>query len=218
MNVLLSIRPKYATKIVEGKKKYEFRKKIFKKRGIKQIYIYSTAPVSKIIGTMNVDEILEGTAKEIWEKCSLHAGMTEEEFFYYFGDRTKAFAIKIKNVEVFDKPIDPSIVFDVFTPPQSFCYLEENPMILKDKVKRIRVRPSRPLLFRILRKRKDFHRRGHMSRKRKTLIHLGLIRKRKTLHRKTFSHKKHHIQRTSLRRKKTGSDLSSCYSTLTFLS
>ena len=126
MNVLLSVKPKYATKIAEGEKKYEFRKRIFKRKDIEQIYIYSTSPVSKIIGVITFKGILEGSTEEIWEECSSYSGMTKEEYFYYFKDQKKAFAIEIKDVKVFTEPVDPYIIFDRFTPPQSFCYLNED--------------------------------------------------------------------------------------------
>jgi len=125
MNVLLSVKPKYAAKIVEGEKKYEFRKRVFK-RDIEQIYIYSTSPVSKIIGVITIKGILEGSTEEIWEKCSSYSGMTEEEYFCYFEDKEKAFAIEIKDVRVFTKAVDPYTIFDRFIPPQSFCYVNEN--------------------------------------------------------------------------------------------
>jgi predicted transcriptional regulator len=126
MNVLLSIKPKYVAKIVEGEKKYEFRKRIFTRKDIEQIYIYSTSPVRKIIGMITIKEILEGPTEEIWEKCSFYSGITEEEYFCYFKDKKKAFAIEIKDVRVFTEPVDPYMIFDRFIPPQSFCYVNEN--------------------------------------------------------------------------------------------
>jgi type I restriction enzyme S subunit len=57
MKVLLSIKPQYVDEIVKGNKKYEFRKKIFKKKDeVQEIYIYSTSPVKKIIGYFNLIE------------------------------------------------------------------------------------------------------------------------------------------------------------------
>jgi len=126
MNVLLSVNPKYAAKIVDGEKKYEFRKRIFKRKDIEQIYIYSTSPVSKITGVITIKEILEGSTEEIWKKCSSYSGITEEEFFCYFEDKEKAFAIEIKDVEVFTESVDPYTIFDRFTSPQSFCYFNED--------------------------------------------------------------------------------------------
>ena len=45
MDVLLSIKPRYVKSILEGGKRYEFRKTIFKNRKIDRICIYSSSPV-----------------------------------------------------------------------------------------------------------------------------------------------------------------------------
>ena len=39
MNVLLSVKPKYANEIISCRKKYEFRKSIFKRENIKKMYM-----------------------------------------------------------------------------------------------------------------------------------------------------------------------------------
>ena len=67
-NVLMSIKPSYAEMILNGIKRYEFRKRGFKKQ-IDKIFIYSTKPVSKIIGYFTFDKVLKGTPSEIWEIC-----------------------------------------------------------------------------------------------------------------------------------------------------
>ena len=133
MNVLLSVKPEYAAKIVNGEKKYEFRRRIFKRRDVEQIFVYSTSPVGKIVGTITIKRILEGSTDEIWEKCSLYSGMTKEEYFCYFKDKEKAFAIEIRKVEVFTEPVDPYTIFDSFVPPQSFCYVDEDFLIQERK-------------------------------------------------------------------------------------
>jgi predicted transcriptional regulator len=124
LNVLLSIKPRYATKIMEGEKKYEFRKRIFKRK-VEYMYIYASSPMSKIVGVIQIEKIINGTPKKIWEKCFEHSGMTKKEYFYYFKGKKTAFAIKIKNIGRFEEPIDPYTIFEVFIPPQSFCYLNE---------------------------------------------------------------------------------------------
>ena len=55
MNVLLSVKPKYANEIISGRKKYEFRKLIFKRENIEKVYIYSSSPVKKVIGIVDID-------------------------------------------------------------------------------------------------------------------------------------------------------------------
>ena len=122
MNVLLSIKPKYAELIKSGIKKYEFRRKIFKKTGGCKVYIYSTSPVKKIIGAFDASTIYEDLPRKIWNLFGEYSGLSEDEFFRYFKDCKTAFAIEIKNLVIFDKPHDPSKYFLEFTPPQSYRY------------------------------------------------------------------------------------------------
>ncbi|MDP3103480.1 MAG: ASCH domain-containing protein [Candidatus Methanoperedens sp.] len=123
MNVLLSVKPKYAEKIVEGKKKYEFRRAIFKKQNIEKVYIYSTSPVSKIIATFEIEKILKDSPEKIWKLCQKYAGISKKDFFDYFKNSEMAFAIEIGYVNSFQEPIDPYLIIEDFTPPQSFYYL-----------------------------------------------------------------------------------------------
>ena len=83
MNVLLSVKPKYAEKIVEGKKKYEFRRAIFKQQNIEKVYIYSSSPVSKIVGAFEIEKILKDSPEKIWTLCQKYAGISKKEFFDY---------------------------------------------------------------------------------------------------------------------------------------
>lgn len=121
-SVLLSIKPKYANAIVEGAKRYEFRRVIFKRR-ITSIYIYSTSPVNKIVGLFEIDRIIKEHPQEIWDMCHEHAGISESDFFNYFGKFAVAYAIKIKNAYRFVREIDPYGYIENFKPPRSFCYV-----------------------------------------------------------------------------------------------
>jgi type I restriction enzyme, S subunit len=47
MDVLLSIKPRYVEAIIDGRKKYEFRKNKFAMKDINCAYIYSTSPIKK---------------------------------------------------------------------------------------------------------------------------------------------------------------------------
>ncbi len=123
MDVLLSVKPKYANEIISGRKKYEFRKSIFKRENIEKIYIYSSSPVKKIIAIVDIDGILSDSPQELWEQCHEDAGISEREFFSYFKNSDTGYAIKISNVQEFPIPIDPYHLDEDFRPPQSFCYL-----------------------------------------------------------------------------------------------
>ncbi len=123
MNVLLSVKPKYVEKILDGEKKYEFRRTIFKKSEIEKVYIYSSSPVGKITATFEIERILTDEPEKIWELCHKYAGISEKDFFSYFKNSDIAHAIKIGNICKFPFPIDPYQVIENFNPPQSYYYL-----------------------------------------------------------------------------------------------
>jgi type I restriction enzyme S subunit len=123
MNVLLSIKPKYVEKIVNGEKQYEFRKRIFRNKNVKKAFIYSTAPTKKIIGEFDIGNIIEDNPIRLWTELQEVSGISEKEFFDYFRDINKGFAIGIEKLNIFDEPIEPNELIGGFSPPQSFCYV-----------------------------------------------------------------------------------------------
>jgi type I restriction enzyme S subunit len=123
MNVLLSVKPKYAEEILSGRKKYEFRRSVFKKQNIERVYIYSSSPVSKIVAAFEIEQILKGSPEKIWKLCHKYAGISKNDFFAYFKNCDVAYAIEIGNVDSFLNPINPHHIIEDFKPPQSFYYI-----------------------------------------------------------------------------------------------
>lgn len=127
MNVLLSIKPKYVQTIINGKKKYEFRKKVFKRHDkIKNVYIYSTSPEKKIVAYFTIKDIIEGHPKKLWKRFEKYSGLDEKEFNLYFLDSKTGFAIEIGELTVFEKPLNPNDFISNFKAPQSFMYLDDD--------------------------------------------------------------------------------------------
>lgn len=122
MNAILSIKPQFVEEIVAGRKKYEFRKKGFKKP-VKKVYVYATTPVCKIIGEFELGGVLEGNPNKIWALTNQMSGISEEYFKEYYYNKDVAFALEIKSFKSYKEPINPYSMFSKFTPPQSFCYV-----------------------------------------------------------------------------------------------
>jgi predicted transcriptional regulator len=122
MKVLLSIKPEFAFKIFDGSKRFEFRRSIFKNRDIKQVIVYASSPVRKIIGEFEIEDILHDELPILWSKTKNHAGTNEEKFRKYFSDKSKGYAIQITNVKRYDEPIQLDTL-GVSTAPQSFMYV-----------------------------------------------------------------------------------------------
>ena len=123
MSVLLSIKPKYVEEIENGSKLYEFRRVIFKKDA-DEIYVYATAPIKQIVGKICVDKIIKDTPINLWNKYKKKAGIKENDFFNYFSGKDIGYAIKIKQFESFDEPINPYEKNPNFVPPQSYAYID----------------------------------------------------------------------------------------------
>ena len=121
-DILLSIKPKYVQKIMEGSKQYEFRKQIFKKE-VEKAYVYESSPVMKIVGVFTIGKIIHKNPQELWNELKGCAGITENEFFEYFKGKKTGIAIEIKDFTKLEKPINPKDIIKTFRPPQSFCYL-----------------------------------------------------------------------------------------------
>lgn len=123
MKVLLSIKPEFVDKILDGSKKFEFRKGIFKNNKVKSVVIYSTMPVGKVVGEFDIEKIIEDTPNRVWDMTKEHSGITKDFFDSYFTNKEKAFAIKIVNVRKYDVPIPLSSLEGHITAPQSYRYL-----------------------------------------------------------------------------------------------
>jgi len=121
-SVILSIRPRYARAIMDGTKRFEFRRRIFRNEKVDTAYIYATSPVRKIVGRIVIARIIETDLPHLWRLSSEYSGLHKEEFLSYFNGLDKGFAIEIEDVEEFDEPVDPKELLPNFVPPQSFCY------------------------------------------------------------------------------------------------
>ena len=130
MHALLSIKPKYVEAILHGRKRYEFRKSIFKKRNIEKVFIYSTSPERKIVGAFAISVIIQDHPINLWCQLGALSGLNASEFFSYFSSNDTGFAIQIDDLRKFEYPIDPVNLIPNFIPPQSFYYLNSDTLFL----------------------------------------------------------------------------------------
>lgn len=125
MKVLLSIKPEFAERIFDGRKRYEFRKAVYTNRAVQTVVVYVTQPVGRIVGEFDVDGIVEAAPACVWAETHMHAGISRDFFDAYFEGRERAFAIRVGEVRRYDKPLVPGDVIENFTAPQSYMYLDD---------------------------------------------------------------------------------------------
>ena len=122
--IVMSLKPKYAKAIYEGRKNWEFRKTpppLFK-----TIYIYESAPVSKITGTVVFSEEIRGVPLSVYEivktnKCFTRnlPGIIALELEEYAGRFNLVSALRVYHA----KRLEHLIIFAA-KPPQNwgtFC-------------------------------------------------------------------------------------------------
>lgn len=121
MKLLLSIKPEYATRILLGEKKYEYRKHLPKEE-IDTIIIYATSPIKKVLGEVKVMGIISMCPSSLWEKTKSSAGISREGFRKYFKGCSKAYAYQLGEVIKYIPEKDlKDYGFD--HAPQSFRYI-----------------------------------------------------------------------------------------------
>ena len=128
---LISIQPEFATKILTGEKKLEFRRR-WTPREVKTLVIYATAPVQRIVGFATVVGGTQGTPTQLWQltrRCD--GGITRPRLFAYLKNSPTAVAIELSKIKRLPGGIDPwRCLGRDFRPPQSFRYLSQNELTL----------------------------------------------------------------------------------------
>ena len=120
--LLLSIKPEYVEKILQGEKKFEYRKRLAKE-DVSYIYVYSTAPSMKVVASVHIEGYLSDSPTALWEKTKAAAGISRAKLRDYFRGCKTAYAYKLGKVEVFESPKNISD-FGVAVAPQSFVYIK----------------------------------------------------------------------------------------------
>ena len=122
---MLSIRPEFTDAIHSGSKRYEYRRKIFSYKS-EEVLIYCTSPVKRIVSKFKIANILCMSVDELWEVTGEFGGIDERRFRNYFSGLECGYAIEIDELEIYAEPVDPRLVFEKFSPPQSFIYVNED--------------------------------------------------------------------------------------------
>jgi predicted transcriptional regulator len=125
INVLLSIKPKFAAAIFSGEKQYEFRRAIFKNKNVKKVYVYASKPIGLVIGEFDIEEIITENPDLLWSMTKDASGISKEYYDEYFEGKLVAHAIKVTSVNKYAEPATLMELFHVNRPPQSFMYVSE---------------------------------------------------------------------------------------------
>ena len=122
-SILLSIKPEYADKILDETKKYEFRRQLARD-DVNRIIIYSTSPVMKVIGEVEVVGTLSMKTTLLWKETRKKAGISLLNFRKYFSGCDVANAYVLGKAYRYPEP-QPLSKYNIKQAPQSFVYIND---------------------------------------------------------------------------------------------
>jgi predicted transcriptional regulator len=118
----MSIRPQFASAILDGSKTVEFRKRALAE-DVRRVVIYTTSPVQAVVGEFTVANQIVASPRALWRRYSSVAGIDRAAFFKYFDGATDAVGIVIDSVVEYETPRLLDDVKPGARPPQSFMYI-----------------------------------------------------------------------------------------------
>jgi predicted transcriptional regulator len=133
--LLLSIKPEYVQRILDGQKTIELRKTRPQIQEGDFILVYASSPKKSLIGWFEVRDIVCDAPKTLWKKVQKEAGVTKQEFDSYYQNSTLGVGICIEFKH--DKELSLEEVrqrWSQFRPPQSFHYLKEDEVLLAEEI------------------------------------------------------------------------------------
>lgn len=126
---VLSIKPQYAVKIVEGLKKVELRRRFpYGTVTGARLYIYATVPVQAVIGYATIRVVERMPVEQIWHTYHDVAYISREDFEGYYHGVTCGYVLVLENAIRLKQPVTLAVLKSElkFTPPQSFTYADDD--------------------------------------------------------------------------------------------
>ena len=127
-SLFFSIRPQYASAILNGDKTVELRRV---KPAISQgadVLIYASSPEMMLVGGATVDEVIVSTPGELWHQVGHRTGVSYTTLQTYFEGAKIACGIALKNVWSLQDPLSLTELrqrLPGFRPPQSYRFFEK---------------------------------------------------------------------------------------------
>jgi len=136
-DLVVSVRPIYAAKIIDGSKTVELRRRFPDSVAAGSLaLIYSSSPVQAIIGYARIKEVRRLPVRQIWQHFREAACIEKVDFEQYFAGLKQGYAILLEKPRRARKQVKATDLQQEFgfTPPQSFRYVgEEYEAILRDE-------------------------------------------------------------------------------------
>jgi predicted transcriptional regulator len=125
-DILFSVRPKYASKIIAGTKTVELRRR-FPENAVRGsvAVIYSSSPVRAVVGIARIKYVSRLSIAQIWRQYGAAACISKDDLYAYFSGLKFGYAIVLERVHRVRRQLDMAelrLQFGI-VPPQSYRYV-----------------------------------------------------------------------------------------------
>jgi len=128
-HILISLEPRHAENILEGRKRVELRRRMMNVTIGSTVWMYAKLPVGSIIGRAIVAAIHVLAPAILWRRFGAVSGISRSEFFEYFADRDQGIALELSDCRRLSHAFDLEALRRFhrgFQPPQFFTRLRHN--------------------------------------------------------------------------------------------
>ena len=123
--LLLSVKPRFARAILEGRKTVEVRRRFPEVPAGTSILLYSSSPERAVLGTVRLRRATRVDPKLVWETYADDIGIEEDALADYLAGADTSTVLQVEYPELWSEPISLDLLRKMIgvEPPQSFRYL-----------------------------------------------------------------------------------------------
>ncbi|PZO76104.1 MAG: hypothetical protein DI629_16485 [Mesorhizobium amorphae] len=125
-SLLISIKTKFADKILSGEKTIEVRKQFPPMNSFDgRMLVYSSGSAKSLVALVEVESVTRLPVASFWNAYGAQTALSAQEIDLYFGSATEGCAVRIKSVLPLARTVSYSELKDVWgiAPPQSYRYI-----------------------------------------------------------------------------------------------
>jgi predicted transcriptional regulator len=133
--VLLSVRPRWARKLIDGIKTAEVRRR-FPRLGTNiDVYLYSSSPEKAVIGKLVLGQVAHLAVGEVWGRYGDQIEISQEELNEYLAGADEAAILHVESSTAWRQSV---LLSDLrgagIDPPQSWRYLSDEQATAVDRL------------------------------------------------------------------------------------
>jgi predicted transcriptional regulator len=129
-DIIMSLRPRYARLILEGRKTIEFRRRFSRRHVGARVLFYVSSPVQAFQFTATIGAVHCSFPRELWVAHHCNGGVDEGTFDAYFAGASHGYALALQEVRPLSRALrlaDALVRCPELMPPQSYKTLACSP-------------------------------------------------------------------------------------------